>query len=157
VLFRVSTIDAVMAVANQRWWHELVARDRARAGQAGVPLSVAMFRVLGIAELDAARGSVATHRLLRAIAQRVRAQLGDRPVGRVDGSTLAVLLEGNLDARYPFVDALRRAIVDTAGLDVVAAIADLPHAHALTDLEARAFARLEGAASAGTRGLVVVD
>ena len=45
----VSTLDAVTGLANERWLRELVGRDRVRAERAGVPLSVASFRLVGIA------------------------------------------------------------------------------------------------------------
>lgn len=159
VLFRVSTLDAVTGLANERWLHELVGRDRVRAERAGVPLSVASFRLVGIEEI-AAHGPVTVHRLLRAIAVRLRTTLGDRPLGRVHGSCFTALLEGNLDARYPFVDALRRAIADVAvdtklgpaHVRAVAAIADVPATLALDALESRIAATLETA----TPGLVVV-
>lgn len=150
VMFRVSTLDGVTALATHRWFHELVARDRVRAEQAAVPLSLATFRLVGIADVWAAHGPVATHRLLRAIADRLRATLGDRPLGRTCAVELGVLLEGNLDARYPYVDALRRAIADVmvetrsgpVGVRAVAAIADVPPSHLIEALEAQIDARL---------------
>jgi len=161
VLFRVSTLDGVTGLANQRWLHELVGRDRVRTDRAGVPLSLASFRLVGLAEIGATHGPVAVHRLLRALAVRLRATLGDRPLGRVQGACFTVLLEGNLDARYPFVDALRRAIADIAvetergpaRARAVAAIADVPAGRDLDALAARMAERL----ATTVAGLVVVD
>jgi GGDEF domain-containing protein len=161
LLLRISTRDAVTGLANDRWWHELIGHDRARSEVAGVPLSLATFRLLGLAELAQRHGAVAVHRLLRAVAVRLRTTLGDRPLGRVRGSCFTALLEGNLDARYPFVDALRRDIAEIAvetdsGLArvrAVAALADVTASTPLEPLETRIADRLESAVS----GLLVVD
>jgi GGDEF domain-containing protein len=161
LLFRISTLDAVTGLANGRWLHELVGRDRARARDADVPLSLVTFRLVGLEHVAAAHGPVAAHRLLRAIAVRLRTTLGDRPLGRVQGSYFTALLEGNLDARFPFVDALRRAISDltvetrrgSARVRAVAAIADVPATLALEAVTARLAQRLESSVS----GLVAVD
>ena len=160
VLFRVSTLDAVTGLPNDRWWRELAGRDRVRADQTGVPLSLASFRLIGLADVAAAHGPVAVHRLLRAIAVRLRTTIGDRPLGRVHGSCFTALLEGNLDARYPFVDALRRAIADVeietklgpARVRAVAAIADVAPTCAIEALVPRLGERLASRDS----GLVVV-
>jgi GGDEF domain-containing protein len=150
VMFRVSTLDGVTAVPNHRWFHELVARDRVRAERNAVPLSLATFRLVGVTDVWAAHGPVATHRLLRAIAARLRQTLGDRPLGRTCAVEFTALLEGNLDARYPFVDALRRAVADVtvetrtgpACVRAVAAIADVAPAQPIEALEAEIDARL---------------
>ncbi len=160
VMFRVSTLDGVTALATHRWFHELVARDRVRAERTAVPLSVATFRLLGISDVWAAHGPIATHRLLRAIADRLRSTLGDRPLGRTCAAELTVLLEGNLDARYPYVDALRRAISDVTvetrsgpvRVRATAAIADVAPTHAIEALEAEIDARLAQTAD----GLVAI-
>jgi GGDEF domain-containing protein len=161
VLFRLSTLDAVTGLANGRWLQELVARDRVRAERAAVPVSLACFRLVGLEEVRERHGTLASHRLLRSVGGLLRSELGDRPLGRMRDATLAVLLEGNLDARYPFVDRLRRAIgeleIETRRgpmrVRAVAAIADLPATAAIDPLVSRMGERLDRT----TNGVVPID
>jgi len=164
-VFRLARIDAVTGVANRRFFLALAERERLWAHSRGTPLCVAWWRLAGFRELVALHGQAVGNRLLRAVASRLQLTTGERPLGRLHGWTFGALLEGTADARYPVVDALRRAIaeieVDTldgdARLDACAAVGDVIASTELQELETRAFARIEQAEDAGDRSPIWLE
>ena len=114
-LERLSREDPLTGLANRRSWDEALEREFARAGRAGLPLSVLICDIDRFKAVNDRRGHAIGDRVLETVAGVLmrRVRTGDL-VARIGGDEFAILCaDTDLEGAAALAESLRRRIEST--------------------------------------------
>ncbi len=122
-LDRQSREDPLTGLANRRGWDEALTRECAKARRGHGPLSIVLCDIDRLKEVNDRLGHAAGDAVLKAVADILRTRARDSDVvSRIGGDEFAILCAGSeLDGAVGLAEAIRRAVGDERGDDVVLA------------------------------------